>query len=182
MWSISVTAVTSRRMLGLSRVLVWVAGAAGLVHATASRYWALGGRWLLATVGQWAVDLSARAPLRAGIILGLVALVKLLAATVPIGVAYGKVPWRGFWRTISWVGSVLLVVYGGVNTVVSAAVIGGLIRSDGGYDINAMRGHAFLWDPLFLLWGSALVLSLWLSRQGQTTEGDTTTDGSRASG
>ncbi len=57
------------------------------------------------------------------------------------------------------------VVYGGTNTVVSAAVLGGLIRPDGGFDPVAMRGHADLWDPLFLLWGSALVLSLWLSRQ-----------------
>jgi hypothetical protein len=152
-------------MLGLSRRLVWVAGAAGVVHATASLYWALGGRWLLATVGQSAVDLSARAPFRAGVTLGLVALVKLLAATVPIAVAYGKMPWPAFWRAISWVGGALLVVYGGVNTVVSAAVLGGLIRSEGGYDLSAMRGHAFLWDPLFLLWGGALVLSLWFSRR-----------------
>ncbi len=155
----------SRRTLRLSRLLVWVAAAAGVLHAAASLYWALGGRWLLATVGQWAVDLSARAPLTAGMALGLVALVKLLAATVPIGVAYGKVPWRGFWRPISWAGGMLLVVYGGINTVVSAAVLGGLIRPEGGYDLDAMRGHAYLWDPLFFLWGSALVLSLWFSRQ-----------------
>jgi len=135
-----------------------------VVHAAASLYWALGGRWLLATVGQWAVDLSDRAPVAAGLALGLVALVKLLAATVPIGVAYAKLPWRRFWRAISWAGGSLLVAYGGVNTVVSAAVLGGLIRPEGGYDPTAMKGHAFLWDPLFFLWGSALVLSLWLSR------------------
>lgn len=136
-----------------------------MLHAAASLYWALGGRWLLATVGQWAVELSAREPLRAGLALGLVALVKLLAATVPIGVAYGKLPWRIFWRAVSWVGGLLLVVYGGINTVVSAAVLGGLIRPKGGYDLEAMRGHTYLWDPLFVLWGSALVLSLWFSRQ-----------------
>jgi hypothetical protein len=83
---------------------VWIAGAAGVLHAAASLYWALGGQWLLATVGQWAVNLAARAPLTAGIALGLIALMKLLAATVPIGVAYGKVPWRRFWRAISWGG------------------------------------------------------------------------------
>lgn len=120
---------------------------------------------MLATVGQWAVDLSTRAPLIAGIALGLVALVKLLAATVPIGVAYTKVPWRRLWRGVSWAGGLLLVVYGGINVVVSAAVLGGLIRPEGGYDLDAMRGHAYLWDPLFFLWGSALVLSLWFSRQ-----------------
>jgi len=149
----------------LSRLLVWVAGAAGVVHATASLYWAVGGQWLLATVGQWAVDLSARAPLRAGIALGLVALVKLVAAAVPIAVAYGKVRWRRFWRAVSWMGGSVLVIYGGINIVVSAAVLRGLIRPEDGYDLEAMRGHAYLWDPLFFLWGSALVLSLWFSRQ-----------------
>ncbi len=144
---------------------MWIAGAAGVLHAAASLYWALGGQWLLATVGQWAVNLAARAPLTAGIALGLIALMKLLAATVPIGVVYGKVPWRRFWRAISWGGGLLLVVYGGINTVVSAAVLGGLIRPEGGYDLNAMRGHAYLWDPLFFLWGSALVVSLWFSHQ-----------------
>ena len=55
--------------------------------ALGTGHWALGGRWLLATVGQWAVDLSARAPLAAGAALGLVALVKLLAAVIPVAVA-----------------------------------------------------------------------------------------------
>jgi hypothetical protein len=143
---------------------VWVAGVAGVVHAAASLYWALGGQWLLATVGQWAVELSAEAPLAAGVALGLIALLKLLAAAIPIGVAYGTVPGARFWRAVSWAGGLLLVAYGGVNTAVSAAVLAELIQPDGGYDPDAMRGHAYLWDPLFLVWGTALVLSLWLSR------------------
>lgn len=149
----------------MSRALVWTAGLAGVVHASFSLYWALGGRWLLATVGQWAVDLSTQAPLAAGIALGLVATAKLLGATIPVGVAYGRVPWPRFWRAISWAGGLLLVAYGGVNTVVAVAVLAGLIRPGDGYDRDAMIGHAYLWDPLFLLWGGALVLSLWLSRR-----------------
>jgi len=57
------------------------------------------------------------------------------------------------------------VAYGGINTVVALAVLAGVIRPEGGYDAAAMMGHAYLWDPLFLLWEAALVLSLWLSRQ-----------------
>lgn len=148
----------------LARALVWVAGIAGMLHAAASLYWAIGGRWLLATVGQWAADLAAQAPLAAGLALGSVALLKALAAAIPIGVAYGRVPWAKFWRAISWVGGGLLVIYGGLNTVVSGAVLAGLIRPEAGYDPVAMKGHAFLWDPLFFIWGTALVLSLWLSR------------------
>jgi len=157
--------VTPSRRLAVSRAPVWTAGLAGAVHAGFSLYWAVGGRWLLATVGQWAVDLSAERPLAAGITLGLVSAVKLLGAMIPVGVAYGRVPWPWLWRRISWAGGLLLVAYGGINTLVALAVLAGLIRPEGGYDTAAMRGHAYLWDPLFLLWGGTLVLSLWLSRQ-----------------
>ncbi|UKA75074.1 DUF3995 domain-containing protein [Arthrobacter sp. FW306-07-I] len=109
-----------------------------------------------------------RGPLQAGLGLGIVAAVKLLAATIPVAVAYGRMPRRRFWRAVSWAGGLLLVVYGGVNIIVSGAVLGGVVRPAGGYDLNAMIGHAWLWDPLFFLWGAALVLSLWFSRRSST--------------
>ena len=149
----------------MSRRLAWAAAAAGAVHALFSVYWALGGRWLLATVGQWAVDLSVERPRAAGIVLGLVAAVKLAGAAVPVGVVYGRVSWPRLWRGVSWAGGGLLVVYGGLNTVVALAVLAALIQPEGGYDLQAMRGHAYLWDPLFLFWGGALVLSMWMSRR-----------------
>jgi hypothetical protein len=62
----------------------------------------------------------------------------------------------------------LLVAYGGLNTVMALAVLSGVITPASGYDVDAMRGHAYLWDPLFLLWGGALVLALWFSRRGGT--------------
>ncbi len=155
----------SERKQFLSRSLVWLACAAGVVHAGFSLYWALGGQWLLATVGQWAVRLSVEAPLQSGLVLGIVALGKLLAATIPVIVAYERMPWQRFWRAVSWAGGLLLVIYGGVNTFISGAVLGGIIRPEGGYDLNAMIGHAWLWDPLFFLWGTALLLSLWYSRK-----------------
>lgn len=161
--------VMPSKRLAVSHAFVWTAGLAGVAHAGFSAYWALGGRWLLATVGQWAVDLATGHPLAAGIALALVAAAKLLGATIPLGVAYGRVPWPRFWRGISWAGGLLLVAYGGVNTIVALGVLGGVIRPGGGYDADAMRGHAYLWDPLFLLWGGALVLSLWLSRQSSRT-------------
>ncbi len=86
----------------MSLALVRTAGLAGAVHAGFGLYWALAGRWLLATVGQRAVDPSAERPLAAGITLGLVAAVTLLGATIPMGVAYGRVPWPWWWRGISW--------------------------------------------------------------------------------
>ena len=148
---------------------MWLAGAVGVVHAGFSAFWALGGQWLLATVGQWAVELSAQSPVAAGAGLGLVALAKLLAAVLPVAVAYDRIPGRRLWRAVSWVGGSLLVVYGGVNVVVSNAVLLGVVVPEGGHDRLAMQGHAFLWDPMFVLWGGALVLSLWLSRRSPAT-------------
>lgn len=150
---------------------VWTAAVVGVLHAAFSAYWALGGQWLLATVGRWAVRLSEEFPVRAGLVLGLVALVKLVAAVVPVGVAYGRVPRPRTWRAISWVGGLVLVAYGGVNTVVALAVVAGLVVPEGGYDAVAITGHAFLWDPLFLLWGGALVLHLLLSRPAGRADG-----------
>lgn len=106
-----------------------------MLHAGFSAYWALGGQWLLATVGHWAV-----------------------------GVTCGHVPWPRFWWAVSWAGGLLLVAYGAVNVVVNGAVLTRVIRAAGGYDVDAMIGHAWLWDPLFPVWGTALVLSLRYSR------------------
>jgi len=140
-----------------------VACAAGLLHAASSLYWALGGRWLLPTVGDWAVDAVDRSPVRAGLLLGAIAVVKALAALIPVGVARDQLPWARFWRAACWVGGAFLVVYGGVNVAVSSAVLLGVVTPDGGYDEEAMVGHALLWDPLFMIWGAALIVWLRLS-------------------
>jgi hypothetical protein len=65
-------------------------------------------------------------------VLGIVAVGKLLAAAIPVVVAYERMPWQRVWRAVSWAGGLLLVIYGGVNTLVSGAVLGGVIRPAGG--------------------------------------------------
>ncbi|MCC2307560.1 DUF3995 domain-containing protein [Cellulomonas chengniuliangii] len=148
---------------------VLVACGAGLVHAASSLYWALGGRWLLPTVGDWAVRAVDRSPVRAGLLLGAIAVVKALAALIPVGVARDRLPGTRFWRAACWVGGAFLVVYGGVNVAVSSAVLLGVVTPDGGYDEQAMVGHALLWDPLFVIWGAALIV--WLRLSAAPTEG-----------
>lgn len=146
-----------------SRVAVIAACGFGLLHAASSFYWALGGDWLLPTVGAWAVELVERAPAEAAVILGVVGLVKAAAAVIPVAVAFDRAPWPRFWRAVCWTGGLFLVLYGGVNTVVSNAVFFGALRPEGGYDRAATIGHAFLWDPLFLLWGASLLSWLMFS-------------------
>ena len=153
----------SDRQEQASRTLVWAAFAAGTVHAAFSTYWALGGQWLLDTVGRWAVARAAGDPAAARLALLIVAGAKLLAAAVPVVVIYGRLPRPRAWRTLCWIGGIGLVLYGGLNILVSNAVLAGIIRPASGYDKAAMVGHAWLWDPLFFIWGAALCLALLLS-------------------
>jgi hypothetical protein len=133
-----------------------VAGALGTVHAGFSLYWGIGGTWLVATLGERMVTAFAGLEW----VLVPVGLAKLLAAWAPVLAADRDWPARPLTRTASWLGAIALLVWGGLNTVVGHLVLGGLIRPDGGYDRAGMIGHAYLWDPLFLLWGLALAVGL----------------------
>jgi len=154
-----------RTLYSSAKGFAWLAFGVGIVHAGFSVYWAVGGHWLLGTVGQWAVRLSEESPLYTGLVLGLVAGLKLGGATVPVCLSYGRVRSTKFWRILLGTGGALLTLYGGVNVVVSNAVLAGVIHSGDGYDLDAMRGHAFLWDPLFLVWGLSLLAFLYASRE-----------------
>lgn len=137
---------------------------AGLLHAAASLYWALGGTWLADTVGQWALDWRTSDPVGAGASLLAIAAVKAAAAVVPLVNHLRRIPFACLVRQVSWVGSVLLIAYGGLNTVAAWLVLAGTIRPDAPPDPVALSGHAALWDPLFLVWGLALFVGLWRTR------------------
>jgi hypothetical protein len=124
----------------------------GGVHAGMSLYWGLGGRWLLPTLGdrlvsQFANLAWALVPL---------ALLKAAGAVLPLLLDDRGWPGRAWTRCAVWAGAAVLVAWGGANTVVGHLVLSGVIRPEGGYDHAGMVGHAWLWDPLFLLWGAAL--------------------------
>ena len=142
------------------RSWLWAAAAAGGVHAAFNLFWALGGDWLLPTVGQWAVRLVAERPVRAGLALGVVALVKALGAALPLVWAAGRLPLRRAWTWAFGMGATVLIAYGGLNVAVSWGVLTGVVPSPGGFDRRAQIGHAALWDPLFLGWGIALAIGL----------------------
>ncbi len=115
--------------------------ALGVIHAGFSLYWATGGsgcslRWLRSScLRPWAHRCS-----------------------IDRG---GR---RGVTRSACWLGAVLLVVWGGLNTVVDNLVLAGAIEPGPGYERPGMIGHLFMWDPLFLAWGAALTIGLLASR------------------
>lgn len=135
--------------------------AAGLVHASFSVYWGFGGDWLLATIGQQMV--STFADRRSVLIF--VGLVKASCAVAPYVLFRRGELSRRSWSWISWTGAAVLVVWGGAGCVAAHLVLGGVVRPDGGYDEAGQIGHAWLWDPLFLIWGLALMAGLMVHRR-----------------
>lgn len=155
-------AASPRTALGLRLLLA--AAVAGLVHAAFSLYWAVGGERLLGTVGQWALDLRNGQPVLATVALIAVAALKAAGAVLPLLATRGQARWPRLWRGLAWTGAPILILYGGANTVVGALVLTGGIDPDGGYDRQAMIGHTYLWDPLFLVWGLLLLSGLAITR------------------
>ncbi|CAN5431947.1 DUF3995 domain-containing protein [soil metagenome] len=132
----------------------------GATHAAFSFYWAAGGTLLVWSLGTDLVDsFRGREWLLAPI-----GAVKLIAALGPLVLARAGWPARAVTRSVCWVGAVLLLGWGGLNTAVANLVLVGVIRPESGFDRAGMIGHAYLWDPLFLAWGMALTLGLIASR------------------
>lgn len=147
------------------RLFFWVACALGLLHAAPTLYWAAGGTRLVDTVGSWAADWQRESPTEVTLVLLGVFVLKVAGAVVPLVNELVALPLSRVWRGLAWAGSVLLVGYGGVNTVAAWAALAGWLGSAADMDRRALVGHAFLWDPLFAVWGLALGLALWRTRR-----------------
>jgi uncharacterized protein DUF3995 len=137
------------------------AAALGMVHAAFSLYWAAGGTLLVWSLGSDLVEgFRGREWLLAPI-----GAVKLIAAVAPLALARSGWPASVVTRSACWLGALVLVVWGGLNTAVGNLVLVGAIRPESGFDRSGMMGHAYLWDPLFLAWGAAVAVGLVASRQ-----------------
>ena len=67
-------------------------------------------------------------------------------------------------RILMWLETAILILYGGVLTVVGLLVQGGVIASGTDADERALAWHAYLWDPWFLGWGLLVLVVLIASR------------------
>ena len=139
----------------------WAACACGLAYVAISLYWALGGSWLLATVGASLAGTSSAAVKFA--VWAAVAL-KAIAAFLPL-VAIGALHrpprgWERWLRRLTWIEALILTAYGLVLTATGLLVQSGVIAPPRNADHRALRWHAYLWDPWFLVWGLLVTTAL----------------------
>ena len=135
----------------------------GTVHGLVSLYWATGGSLLTSTVSR---QLAAFGDARW--LLFPVAAIKTGFAVLPLILLTHHRRLRRAVRVLCWFGAAVLLLWGGTTAVIGNLVLAGFVHPAGGYDRAAMIGHAWLWDPLFLLWGAALLIGLLSGRSGTT--------------
>ncbi|MGI8808439.1 MAG: DUF3995 domain-containing protein [Acidimicrobiales bacterium] len=143
----------------------------GLLFAAFSVYWALGGMWLLSTVGR-SFEEHGRAGDVGWVLLGWVAAaLKVAAAVLPV-LALRRLTRAGWDRVVwvlAWLAAAALSSYGLVTTTVSLLVQFGAIQVSAGANHRAQAWHAFLWDPWFLVWGILVVAALVRGRDRRAT-------------
>ena len=82
-------------------------------------------------------------------------------------------PWLGpRWcrivRGAAWLAAGILLLYGGVLTLIGSLVQADVVHASAHANHKALRWHAFLWDPWFFVWGLFLARALALSRRPST--------------
>jgi hypothetical protein len=143
-------------------MMAYAAAIVAFGYALLSLYWALGGPALVSTIGGYAAQ-SAR---RGGVLPVLIALAATSAKAAGGLLALALVrPWgrmvpRGWLLSGSAGASALLVVYGGLNVLLGALVLLGVIHPAGSVDRTALRWHVGVWDLWFLVWGILLALAI----------------------
>ena len=71
-------------------------------------------------------------------------------------------------RGAAWLAASVLTLYGGVLTVIGLLVQANIVQASAHAAHTALRWHAFLWDPWFLVWGLLLTTALAMTRRPST--------------
>lgn len=147
-------------------VVKWLAILLGLTNAAVTAYWLAGGTALLSTVGG---EIEEWGHHRTPVVLSVLAIV-LLGKSVVAGLPLildrlRSTRSRRVGRNAARAAAVVLALYGGLLTVVGLMVQAGVVEKSNDADDTALAWHAYLWDPWFLAWGTALGSWLWLSNR-----------------
>ncbi|MEP7021752.1 MAG: DUF3995 domain-containing protein [Pseudonocardiales bacterium] len=133
----------------------------GLGSAVVSAYWGSGGTWLLDTLGGTLEAAGRRGGIGVAVALWCVALVKVIAAVLPLLAT--RLMWhRRVLGALAWIQACVLTGYGLVLTGTGLLVQAGLVPSAD--PDPALAWHTYLWDPWFLAWGLLCIVALRGSR------------------
>lgn len=134
----------------------------GLLFALVNLYWTLGGTFALDTVGGEVVQaVRAKDPAMMAV-LAVTVVVKVAGAVFALALIqpWGRVFPRRLLLVCGWVGTAFLVTYGGLLVGAAALVEIGVIPASPATDWKALRGHLYIWDMWFLVWGVLLGLAM----------------------
>lgn len=159
----------SGRRAGPARLGALSALVVGGLFTAVSVYWAIGGTWLMDTVGG---SLERAGRNRGTGILALLwatAALKAAAAVLPLAVAWParRALLAQALRRLVWVEAIVLTGYGLIYTAGGLLVQTGVIDASDGADSRALRWHTYFWDPWFLLWGLLVLAVLLTTRAGR---------------
>jgi hypothetical protein len=146
----------------MGTVTAYAAAIVAFGYALVSLYWALGGHALVSTIGGYVEQFARRGGALPVLIALAAALAKLAGGLLALALVrpWGRRVPRGWLLSGSAGASALLVVYGGLNVVLGALVLLGVIHPTGGVDRTALGWHVGVWDLWFLVWGILLALAL----------------------
>ena len=154
--------------MGRVQGLRWAYAACGvaLAYAVVSFYWAFGGTAGIDTLGGRLEELARSGDPVVLWLAGVAGVAKLAGAVLALALArpWGRVVPRRVLVVVAWVGAVVLVVYGAVNAVAGALVLGGVVEVAGGVDRTALWWHVLVWDLWFVVWGVLLGMAAWASQ------------------
>jgi Protein of unknown function (DUF3995) len=146
----------------------------GLLYAAVSAYWGLGGTRLLNTIGGTLEREGRASTTSVRLLVWTAALLKLTAALVGLIAATRQHRLtrrrRRRARQGAWTIALILTLYGGVLTAIGLLIQLDLVHASPTADRTALRWHAYLWDPWFLVWGLLLATALVRSRSRGANE------------
>jgi len=139
----------------------YAAATLAFASAAVSLFWTLGGTFLLDTVGESLEDLARERSVRAFALGTTVIVLKVASGLLALALVR---PWgtrlgRRLLLTANWIGSAILLLWGGTSIIAGALVLSNVITPSEPVDERALRFHVFLWDLWFVVWGAALALA-----------------------
>lgn len=132
----------------------------GFLFALISLYWALGGQWLLDTIGEAVTQPAQEGDPMMVLAVWSSVLVKFAAVVAALGLVqrWGQVFPRWFLVGGGWCAAVLLMLYGGASLIQQVLMAAGVVEVSATFE-PVLYWHLFLWTPYWLVGGVFFALA-----------------------